>query len=250
MPQDQVAGLAEAFGTTFASLVAWLIEWWTGGHDPGLAALRQGLVHLWPVIRWLSAAVLAVSLTAAGVLLIVRRRGTDLAAVVIGLGRFLLVASAGWLVLACAWSLSDALSRWILSGSIDADRYRKDLLTALQDVEPVLALVLSVAGIASCLLLVAVIMVRFLLAVVLTVTLPVMAASSLSGPPVVMRRAGGWLLAVLAFRPLAYLVCRAGQQLHSQFPDAVLALVIAVVTFAAAAMVLPLTARAVAGQGA
>lgn len=248
MAEDQLSGVAEMFGSTFASLVSWLVAWWTGGRDPGLGALRQALLHLWPVVRWVSAAVLAMSLSAAGVLLMTRRRGTDLAALVLGLARFLLVSAAGWLVLVSAWSASDALARWILAGSADPDQYRQDVTAALQDVEPVLALTLSVAGIASCLLLVAVILARFALALLLTVTLPVMAAVSVTRSPVVLRRAFGWLLAVLAFRPLAFLVYRAGQQLHSGVDDALLALVIAVVTFGGAAMVLPLTVRALAGR--
>ena len=245
---DQLAPVAQTFGSTFASLVAWLVTWWTGGHDPGLGALRQALLHLWPIIRWLSAAGLALSLVLAGAGLSLRRRGADLAALVIGVGRFLLVCSAGWLVLAWAWSASDALARWILGGSLDAGAYSRELAGALDEVEPVLALTLSVAGIASCLLLVAVILARFALAMVLTVTLPVVAAVSVTRSPLVLRRTVGWLIAVLAFRPLAYVVFRAGQQLHDSTSDGLLALVIAVVTFGAAAAVLPLSARVVSGR--
>lgn len=248
MAQEQLAAAAEDFGSAFASLVQWLISWWTAGRDPGLALIADATSRMWPVVKWVSAAALAIALVTAGVVLMVRRRGTDLAAAVVGLGRFLLIISAGWLILACAWSLSDAVARWLLGGSVNPEQYREDLTAALSNVEPVLAMTLSVAGIAACLSLIAVIVARFVLAVILTVTVPVLAAFSIAGSLSALRRALSWLVAVIAFRPIAFLVLRSGQQLNNHVRDDLLVLVVAVVTFAAAALVLPLTAHVVTGR--
>ena len=51
-----------------------------------------------------------VSVVLAAVVVMVRRNGADLAALVIRLTRSALVVSAGWLLLASSWSMSDGLS--------------------------------------------------------------------------------------------------------------------------------------------
>lgn len=245
---DQVDGAAEAFGRTFVSLVTWLLTWWVSGQDPGLAVLRQVIGDVWPVVRWAAAAALALGLVAGAALLAVRRRGSDLAHMTTGLARFLLALSAGWLVMASGWRMSEALSRWILAGGTDPRTYRQDLEAALASVEPVLALTLSVAGIAACLALVAAVLLRFVIAVLVMVCLPVVAGLSVARPTPALRHVLIWFAAVLVFRPLAYLVSRVGQELHAGIGDPLVLLVIAVLTFLVSAMILPVTARALSGR--
>lgn len=248
MTDDHLAGSAEVFAATFTSLVEWLLDWWIAGHDPGLALVRNAVLQLWPVMRWLSAAVLAGSLVCAAVVIMLRRRGSDLAQLAIGVGRFLLVVAGGWLLIASSWVLCDALADWLLGGSVKASSYGRDLADALGRTEPVLSLTLSVAGIAACLVLVAVIVARFVLAVVFTAVLPVASAASLAAGRASFSRLTGWLIAVLVFRPLAFLVVRAGLHMHSQTRESVVLVIVCLVTLVLAASVLPMTARIVQGR--
>ena len=70
----------------------------------------------------------------------VRRNGADLAALVIGLTRSALVVSAGWLLLASSWSMSDGRSRWLLGGRPDIDAYADAVSAAMSQVDLPLAL--------------------------------------------------------------------------------------------------------------
>ena len=89
-----LTGVAQSFGEAFTSLVGWALAWWVGGDDPDLAMLRANVMAIRPVTSWLAAVVLGVSVVLAAVVVMVRRNGADLAALVIGLTRSALVVSA------------------------------------------------------------------------------------------------------------------------------------------------------------
>lgn len=244
----QIDTAAQVFGEAFASLVAWVLSWWMTGQDPGLAMIRRLTVDMWPVVRWVAAAGLAFGLVFGGLLVMTRRRGADLAELMLGLGRFLVVLAGGWLLVASAWRASESLANWILADGIDAAAYRTDLQDALSSVEPVLALTLSVVGIGACLAMVSAILLRWVAAVLLALGLPVLAAFSVARASPGLRQAGGWLVAVLAFRPLAYLLCRVGHELHTSLGDPLVVLVVTIMTFLVIAVLLPLTAQAATGR--
>lgn len=234
-----LTGVAQSFGEAFTSLVGWALAWWVGGDDPDLAMLRANVMAICPVTSWLAAVVLGVSVVLAAVVVMVRRNGADLAALVIGLTRSALVVSAGWLLLASSWSMSDGLSRWLLGSRPDIDAYADAVSAAMSQVDPAIGLTLSIVGIAACLGFVAAALARFVIAVLLAVGLPAMAATT------VVRGAGGmrlglsWVVAVMAFKPLNAIVYRVGHGLVSATDDPVLVLLTVALTFLLAAALLP-----------
>ncbi len=239
-------GLATSFAQTFISLVEWALSWWVGGDDPGLGALRDNVGAIRPVASWTGAAVLAVAVVIAAGLLMIRRDGRDLAQLLVGLGRSLLVFSAGWLILATSWTMSDAVARWLVGGRPDAAAYSEAVTHAVTAVDPALGLTMSIVGIACCLGFVAAMLSRFVIAVLLAVALPVLAAMS-----VVRADAFGkglaWLVAVMVFKPLIAVVYRVGHGLLTATDDPVLALLVSTLSFLFAAFLLPASAHAVAG---
>lgn len=243
----QLSGLADSFGQAFTSLLGWALAWWVGGEDPGLATLRENAEAIRPVTAWVTAAVLACSLVASAVVVMVRRRGSDLAALTLGLARSALVASGGWLVLASSWSLSDGLARWLVGGRPQTATFTSSVSAALTELDPPLALTLSIVGIASCLGFVAMVLARFVIAVVLSVGLPAMAALSVLRSVGSVRLAVAWITAVIVFKPVNAIVYRVGHSLLSNARDPVLVLLIAALSFLLAAALLPAMARMFGG---
>lgn len=234
-----LAGMAQSFGEAFASLVGWALAWWVGGDDPDLDMLRANVTAIRPVSSWVAAVVLGVSVVVAAGVVMVRRSGADLAALVVGLARSALVISAGWLLLASSWSMSDGVSRWLLGSRPDIDAYEGAVSTAMSRVDPAIGLTLSIVGIASCLGFVAAVLARFVIAVLLSVGLPAMAALTVVRGAATMRLGLSWVVAVMAFKPLNAIVYRVGHGLVSSTEDPVLVLLAVSLTFLLAAALLP-----------
>lgn len=228
---------------SFVTLLDWALHWWITGEDPGLGLVRSLAVQLSPVTRWASAVALALTVVTFAVILMVRRRGSDLADMLLSLGRLLLVLSAGWLVFAAGWALSDALADWILGGRPGVGEYVGAVTEALANAEPALAMTLSVFGMSAVLSFIAVVLARLVLAVLLVSGIPVLAAAAVSRRAVGLRMAGAWLLAVLAFRPLACVVYRVGHRLVTDSGQPVIVLLSVALTFLLSAAMLPGVAR-------
>jgi hypothetical protein len=239
-------GLSASFAQTFTSLVEWALSWWVGGDDPGLGALRGAVMAIRPVTSWAVAAALAVSVVIAGGMLLIRRNGQDLAGLLLGLGRSVLVFSAGWLILASCWTLSDAVARWLIGGRPDAAAYVESVMNATSAVDPALGLTMSIVGIGCCLSFVAAVLSRFVIAVLLAVVLPVLAAMSVVRADA-FGRGLAWLVAVMAFKPLVAVVYRVCHGLLTTTDDPVVVLLVATLSFLLAALLLPATAHVVAG---
>jgi hypothetical protein len=228
---------------SFVTLLDWALHWWIAGDDPDLGLLKDLVAQLGPVTRWASAVAMALTVVAFAVLMIVRRRGSDLADLVLTLGRLLLVLSAGWLVFAAGWALSDAVGRWIIGGRPRVGEYVAAVTDALAEAEPALAMTLSVFGMSAVLSFIAVVLARFVLAVLLVAGAPVLAGAAVSRRAVRLRLAGGWLLAVLAFRPLVCVVYRVGHTLVTDSGEPVIVLLSVSLTFLLSAAMLPAVAR-------
>jgi hypothetical protein len=231
-------------GDSFVRLLEWALTWWLAGDDPGLAALRRNVAAVAPVTRWITAVALAVGLLLAAVVVAARRRGGDLAEAVVGLGRFLLLLSAGWLLLAAGWSMSDGLARWIVGGRAGASEYVGSVRAALAAAEPTMARTMAVVGTAAVLGFVAMVMARVVLTVLIAVALPVLAAVGLRRPAPGMRVALAWVVAIIAFRPIAALVYRVSHDLVTASREPVVVLIVVCLTFLLSAALLPGVARA------
>lgn len=233
---------AQDFAQTYASLLAWVLSWWSERGAPGVSEVGALVTAVRPASKWTAAAVLALSMVGVGILLIVRRRGADLATAVMGLGRALLVVSAGWLVLASAWSLGDRIGRWVIGGGAGVQAYTEHVSRAAAQADPLVGLMLSIVGVACCLAFAAVLVARVFLAVLLAAGMPVLAAGSLLSARA-LRIAGGWAVAVVAFDPLCAVVYRVGHALVTRAEEPVVVLLVAAVTSFTAAGVLPVAAR-------
>lgn len=233
----------QSFAATYSSLMGWSLQWWLGEDRPGVPALRNQMGDLRPVSLWLGAAVLAFSLVASGVLVMLRRRGEDLAAMLLGLGRVALMVSGGWLLLSSSWALGDALSRWILGRRGGVAEYRTAVVQAMTQADPAVAMMLSIVGIAACLGFVSVVLVRFVVAVLLAIGLPVLAATGGRLGMHARRVAWGWAVAVVAFQPVSAVLYRIGHGLIMRVEEPVLVLLVAALTFFLAAASLPALAR-------
>lgn len=234
-------------GESFVTLLDWVLRWWVADRGPGLAFIAEHVSQMRPVVRWASAATLALTITTAAVVLIVARKGAHLAELLVGLGRFLLVLSAGWLVLAAGWSASQSLARWILGGDTHTTEYSVAVTDALAAAEPAIAASMSVVGAATALTFAAVVLLRAVMATVLAVTAPVIAAASLLAGGSRLRILGAWMLAVLAFRPLACLIYRMSHDLVTTSGDPVVVLLAVPLTLVLSALMLPLVAAVAAG---
>ncbi|MEI2643366.1 MAG: hypothetical protein V9G10_13870 [Candidatus Nanopelagicales bacterium] len=229
--------------TSFITVLDWALGWWLGGKEPGLGYIRQNVEAVEVVTRWVAFAALALAVVAVAVTLSVRRRGADLADAVIGLGRFLLVLSGGWLALAAAWTASDALGAWIIGGHADRSAYVDAVSEALAQADPALARTLAVVGTAAVLGFIAVVVARLMLTVLVAVGLPVVAALSLRRRVASLRWGGACLVAVMAFRPLAAVVYRMSHGLVLGSKDPVLVLLVVCLTFLLSAALLPAMVR-------
>jgi hypothetical protein len=236
--------VAQSFAHTYASLLAWALTWWADGGGWGLPEVRAQVGDLRPVTRWATAALLALGLVAVALVMVVRRRGEDVAAAVVGAGRALLAVSAGWLILASGWSFGNHVAGWILGRSTGVGEYRREVEEAVSAADPVVALTLSIVGIACCLGFISAVLVRLVVAVLIVVGMPVIAAGSLFGARA-LRTVAAWGVAVIAFEPLSAVVYRVGHALALNAREPVLVLLVAAVTSFLAASMLPLTARLV-----
>lgn len=242
-----LSGPAESFGQAFTSLIGWALGWWVGGEDPDLAVLRANIAAVRPVTSWVAAVVLGLSVVVAAAALMIRRNGADLAVLLIGLARTALVISAGWLLLASAWSLSDGLARWLIGSRTDTDAYAQAVTRAMNEIDPALGLTLAIVGIAACLGFVAAVLARFVIAVLLAVGLPALAALSVLRSSNSMRAGLSWVVAIIAFKPLNAVVYRVGHGLLTNTDDPVLVLLIASLSFVFAASLLPAVAKIMDG---
>jgi hypothetical protein len=242
-------GLAQAFGDVYLQVAAWALRWWVGDAGPGLAEVRQQAVAVRPVGVWVAAAVTAAAVVAVGALMTARRRGHELADAVLGLARLALAVTGGWLLLATAWTLSGHLADWILGVRREQEVYVASLERALGEVEPILAVALSIVGIAVCLSFVATCLTRFVAACLVGVFLPAAAGLSLVRSTRVLRFALSWTAAILAFEPLGAVIYRVGHRLVSSADDPVLVLLGASVSSVLAAASLPLVVRVAGGSG-
>ncbi len=232
-----------ALGESFLTLLDWALRWWVAGSGPGLGFIAAQAATLAPVIRWIAAATLALAVVVGASAIIVTKRGGQLAALVVGLGRFLLVLSAGWLVFAGGWTLSDEVAEWILGSKRGTVEYVTSVTDALADAEPALAMTLSVVGAAACLAFIAVVLVRVVVGVLLMVGVPVIAAVSVAGDSSRMRIALAWSVAVLAFRPAAAIVYRISHDLVTGAREPVVVLLAVPLTFLVTVSILPGIAR-------
>lgn len=233
---------AQDFAQTYVSLLTWSWSWWSGDSDPGIAQVGQLADALAPVSRWAAAAVLALGLVVVGLALVIRRRGGDLAALVLGLSRALLVVAGGWLVLLSAWSLGDRVGRWIVGRRDGVGEYRDHVAGAITQADPLVAMMLSIVGVACCLAFACVLLARVVIGVVLAVGVPVLAAASILGGRA-LRVAVAWALAVVVFDPLSAIVYRVGHALVIRADQPVVVLLVASVTSFMAAGMLPMAAR-------
>ena len=236
--------VVQSFAHTYASLLAWALAWWADGGGWGLPEVRAQVADLRPVTRWVTAALLALGLVAAGAVIIVRRRGQDAAAAVVGTGRALLAVSMGWLILASGWALGDHLAGWILGRSAGVGEYRQQVEEAVSAADPVVALSLSIVGIACCLGFISAVLMRLVVTVLIAAGMPVIAAGSLFGARA-LRTVAAWGVAVIVFEPLSAVVYRVGHALVLDADEPVLVLLVSAVTSFLAASTLPLTARLV-----
>ena len=233
---------AQDFAQTYVALFAWSWSWWAGGDEPGVSVIGQVLSAVRPITRWATAAALALGIVGAGVTLVVRRRGTDLAALVLGVSRTVLAVSAAWLLLASAWALGDRMGGWIVGRGNGVTEFRDHVARAAAQADPIVAMSLSIVGLACCLTFIGVLVARVVLAVLIAAGMPVLAAGSvLGGGP--LRIAGTWAVAVVAFDPLAALVYRVGHAVTMRADEPVVVLMVASVTSFMAAGMLPLAAR-------
>ena len=241
--------MSDSFAQTYSRLVGWALTWWLEGDGVALPDLRSTVMSLQPVSRWTTAATLTVGVVVGGGVFMLRRSGSDAAGVLQGLARTLLILSAGWLLIASSWSLGDAMARWIVGPRSAVPEFREQVAEAVMRADPAVGLTLSIVGIGCCLTFVAMVLVRFVIAVVLAVGLPVLAATSVLRGRGGWRLAVAWLAAVLAFKPLSAVVYRVGHRLLEAADDPVLVLLISALIFLLAAAVLPVGARVAGARG-
>lgn len=232
---------------SFVTLLDWALRWWFRGDDPGLALISAIVAPLRPVMTWIGAAVLALSLTLSAVLIMYRRRGSDVANVVLGVSRFLLALSAGWLLMAAGWTASEGLGRWILGGKADIDGYIAAVTEALAQAQTPIAATLSLAGMAAVMAFLTVVLARVVAAVFLVLGLPLVAAGSLVVTSSALRSGVAWLVAVLCFRPCVSALYRASHALVTDASEPMVVLLVVPMTFLIGAALLPGVARTVAG---
>lgn len=236
-----------SIGETFVTLLDWALRWWFSGQDPGLTLVSAVVAPLRPVAAWLSAAVLALSLSVSAVLVMFRRQGSDVAAVVLGIGRFLLAMSAGWLILAAGWTASDAIGRWILGGRPDVNSYVAAVAEALADAEASVAAMLALAGTASVMAFLTIVLARVVAAVFLAVGLPLAAAGSVHVNGAALRIGAAWFVAVISFRPCVSALYRVSHALVMGVSEPLVVLLVVPMTFVVGCALLPGVARLVAG---
>src|SRR5690606_18274087 len=123
----------------------------------------------------------ALGIVGAGVALVVRRRGSDLAAMLLAVSRTVLTVSAAWLLLASAWALGDRMGRWIVGRGNGVAEYRDHVAHAAAQADPIVALSLSIVGLACCLTFIGVLVARVVLAVLIAAGMPVLASGSVLG---------------------------------------------------------------------
>lgn len=240
--------VTNSLGESFVTLLDWALRWWLGDQAPGLRFVAEQMADIRPVTRWVAAVTLALSVVALSTAIMVTRRGHYAAEGVLGLGRFLLVMSGGWLVFAAGWSLSQSLSHWIIGGRSGVAAFLGAVSGALSEAEPAVAASLSVVGAAAVLAFVAVALVRTILAALLVAVVPIVAASALVHGRVPLRMALAWMLAVVIFRPLVSLVYRLSHDLVTTSSEPVVVLVSVPMMLLVSAMMLPLVARLAGGE--
>jgi hypothetical protein len=236
----------EAVSETYLSLLAWAWTWWWDTGGLRLSSVRTFVTAMSPVSAWFTTAVLAGGLVLAAAVTMVRRRGADVANLLVGLGRAALAWSATWLLLASAWSLGDASARWIIGGRARVLELRAVVADATTATDPAVCLALCVVGIACCLTFVAVVIGRFGIAVLLALALPVLAAASVLPGARSLRPALSWAVAVAAFPPVCAAIYRVAHGLATGTDEPVVVLLVAGLSFLAAAAALPGMTRVVA----
>jgi hypothetical protein len=231
--------VGQSLDVSFVELVDWVLGWWVTGKDPGLTMISRQVDAIAPVSRWLAFSVLAIVVAIAGLQIAMQRRGEPLADVLVGGVRVLLALAAGWLLIASAWAISDALARWLIGGRAGAAGVGQAVAKAIPEVDPLLASTLSIVGIAGCLAFAACSLARVVIVVVVACVVPAAAAL----PNSAWRVGLTWLGAVFVVKPINAVVYRAGHGLITGENDPLLVLIAAASMFVLAAGMLPMMAR-------
>jgi hypothetical protein len=217
-------------GSSFVTLIDWVLGWWVGGQDPGWTMIGREVAAVRPVSRWLAFSVVAVTIVIAGLQVALKRRGEPVADVMAGAARTLLALSAGWLLVAAAWSMSEAVAQWLIGRGAAAPAVRQAVAAAIPQVDPLLASTLCIVGIAGCLGFVAVSLARVAIMIVVAFLMPAAAALPIG----LWRALLAWVVAV---------IYRVGHTLITGEKDPLVVLLAAVLMFILAAAMLPILVR-------
>ena len=228
-----------ALDASFVTLVDWVLGWWVGGDDPGWAMVGREVAQVRPVSRWLAFCVLAVTLVIAGLQVALKRRGEPVADVMAGAARTLLALTAGWLLVAAAWAMSDALARWLIGRRTAAPAVGQALAAAIPQVDPLLASTLCIVGIGGCLGFTAVCLARVVIVIVVAFLMPAAAALPIG----LWRALLAWLVAVVLAKPVNAVVYRVGHNLITAEKDPLVVLLAAALMFILAAAMVPILGR-------
>ncbi|MCU0295488.1 MAG: hypothetical protein MUD05_05460 [Candidatus Nanopelagicales bacterium] len=231
--------VGQSLDASFVTLVDWVLSWWVAGQDPGLTMIGRQVDTIRPVSRWLAFSVLAIVVAIAGLQVALKRRGEPLADALVGGVRVLLALSAGWLLMASAWAMSDALARWLIGGRTGAAGVGQAVAEAIPEVDPLLASTLSIVGIAGCLALAACSLARVVIVVVVACIVPAAAAL----PSRAWRVGLAWVGAVIVVKPVNAVIYRVGRSLITGESDPLLVLIATTSMFVLAAGMLPMMAR-------
>lgn len=205
-PGGGLGAAAATFIHALEGILTWALDLWTGGTGADWGAMRQAAAATAPAVRWLAAAAMATSLVVGAVRVMYHRRGETAADIGVGLLSFVVLSVVSWAAVGAAWTVSEALSQWVLDPAhADPAGYAGAVLGGLQQVDPALAVMLSVLGIAACVALSVALLARAAAAVGLALILPVVAAGGARSAGL---RALGWALALLAYRPLIAVLYR------------------------------------------
>ncbi len=228
-----------ALDSSFVTLVDWVLGWWVGGKDPGWAMVGREVAAVRPVSRWLAFSVLAITVVIAGLQVALRRRGEPMADVVVGAARTLLALSAGWLLVAAAWAMSDALAQWLIGRRTAAPAVGQAVAAAIPQVDPLLASTLCIVGIGGCLGFTAVCLARVVIVIVAAFLMPAAAALPIG----LWRALLAWVVAVVLVKPINAVIYRVGHNLITAEKDPLVVLLAAGLMFILAAAMLPILAR-------
>jgi hypothetical protein len=258
---DVLSGISRDMASAATGLLKTLSMFWMSVKTPDLTSPGSPVTAIEGNTSWIVAATAVICILVAAGKMAIRRRGAPAGTMAIGLARLVVVSAAATVVVEAAGKLGDAFSADLLSSAALGSKGWSGIISTTAMSSAIapgdgMLLIVALLVIISSLIQLMLMVLRLGLLIILTGTLPLAAAASMSDwGETWWRRHLGWLTAWLLYKPAAALLYAAafvltqGRSLTEVLSGFMLLILSVLILPALLKVIVPMTASLGAASG-